>query len=168
MRQRHGDLRLLVEHCLARLTPIAAEFGVSKPHVSDEAMDALASHLWPGNLDELESVLEARPDRAERKHPARPRVDPGGRRRVGRARHRTGPGAAKFMTDWAAFADMRIEAGADTLHADAIAETERKLFTRVLRHTRGNQAQAARILGITRASLRKKLRMYGMVAKPAE
>lgn len=66
------------------------------------------------------------------------------------------------ITDWDTFIDSRLERGSDDLYADAVTETERKLLTRVLRHTHGNQAQASRILGITRASLRKKLRILRM------
>ena len=167
VRQRHGDLRLLVEHALGKLQPIAAAFGVDRPQVSEEAMQALASHLWPGNIDELESVLKRAliEQKGNILLPGELIQAVTGSSAVPTS---TRNGSSRFTTDWAAFAEMRIEAGADTLHADAIAETERKLFTRVLRHTRGNQAQAARILGITRASLRKKLRIYGMVAKPRE
>ena len=39
---------------------------------------------------------------------------------------------------------------------------ERSLLTRVLRHTRGNQLQAAKVLGITRGSLRTKIRALGI------
>jgi two-component system nitrogen regulation response regulator GlnG len=39
---------------------------------------------------------------------------------------------------------------------------ERLLLTAVLRHTAGNQVQAARILGITRGSLRTKIRALGI------
>ena len=39
---------------------------------------------------------------------------------------------------------------------------ERSLVTRVLRHTGGNQLQAAKILGITRGSLRTKIRTLGI------
>ena len=39
---------------------------------------------------------------------------------------------------------------------------ERQLLTLVLRHTGGNQLQAAQILGITRNSLRHKLRALGI------
>jgi len=39
---------------------------------------------------------------------------------------------------------------------------ERLLLTRVLRHTGGNQLQAAKLLGITRGSLRTKLRELGI------
>ena len=39
---------------------------------------------------------------------------------------------------------------------------ERHVLTIVLRHTEGNQVQAARILGITRGSLRNKIRSLGI------
>ena len=39
---------------------------------------------------------------------------------------------------------------------------ERQLITRVLRHTGGNQVQAAKILGIDRGSLRSKIRSLGI------
>ena len=39
---------------------------------------------------------------------------------------------------------------------------EREVLVRVLRHTKGNQLQAARILGITRGSLRLKIRSLGI------
>jgi len=39
---------------------------------------------------------------------------------------------------------------------------ERQLLTAILRHTQGNQVQAARILGITRGSLRTKIRSLGI------
>jgi two-component system nitrogen regulation response regulator GlnG len=39
---------------------------------------------------------------------------------------------------------------------------EREVLVRVLKHTEGNQLQAARILGITRGSLRNKIRSLGI------
>ena len=44
------------------------------------------------------------------------------------------------------------------LYAEAIAMVDRYVLTRILQHTRGNQSQAAKMLGITRGSLRNKLR----------
>lgn len=43
------------------------------------------------------------------------------------------------------------------LYRLVLAEIEVPLFTEVMRHCGGNQTRAARILGITRATLRKKL-----------
>ena len=43
-------------------------------------------------------------------------------------------------------------------------EIEEPLFRTVLDHAKGNQSQAAVILGITRGTLRKKLRQFGLSA----
>ncbi|MEK7322769.1 MAG: DNA-binding transcriptional regulator Fis [Pseudomonadota bacterium] len=43
-----------------------------------------------------------------------------------------------------------------------ICEVERPLFEAVMHHTRGNQSKAAKILGINRSTLRKKLEHYGL------
>ncbi len=48
------------------------------------------------------------------------------------------------------------------LYQMVISEVERPLLETVLRHTRGNQTQAAEILGINRGTLRKKLRLHGL------
>jgi two-component system nitrogen regulation response regulator GlnG len=48
------------------------------------------------------------------------------------------------------------------LDAAAVAELELHLLAQVLRHTRGSQLQAARLLGISRNSLRGKLRALGL------
>lgn len=167
VRQRHGDLPLLVEQIIKKLLPIARRFGVENPYVSPDAMKALESHLWPGNIDELESVLKR--SLIEQKGNILLASDLITAVSGGSAVPASpGPGASRYSTDWSAFAELRLDSNGDTLHADAIEEMERKLFERVLRHTRGNQAQASRRLGITRASLRKKLRLYGMTAKPTD
>ncbi len=56
----------------------------------------------------------------------------------------------------------RLDAGSEDLYAEALASMERQVLTIVLRHTAGNQVQAARILGITRGSLRNKIRSLGI------
>ena len=50
----------------------------------------------------------------------------------------------------------------DDLYSIALRELEIPLFAEVLRHCDGNQSRAAGMLGIHRATLRKKLRDYGM------
>ena len=44
-----------------------------------------------------------------------------------------------------------------------IGEVERPLFEAVMTYTRGNQSQAASILGINRGTLRKKLKVYSII-----
>jgi Fis family transcriptional regulator len=51
---------------------------------------------------------------------------------------------------------------ADNLYEIALRELEIPLFVEVLNHCEGNQSRAATMLGIHRATLRKKLRDYGL------
>lgn len=52
--------------------------------------------------------------------------------------------------------------GTDDLYNIALRELEIPLFAEVLRHCDGNQSRAATMLGIHRATLRKKLKDYGL------
>ncbi|MCD9033929.1 DNA-binding transcriptional regulator Fis [Luteimonas sp. Y-2-2-4F] len=54
--------------------------------------------------------------------------------------------------------------GASNLYEVALRELEIPLFVEVLNHCEGNQSRAAAMLGIHRATLRKKLRDYGLTA----
>lgn len=50
----------------------------------------------------------------------------------------------------------------DDLHDRIIQEVERPLVETVLKHTGGNQSRAAAILGMTRSTLRTRIRRYGL------
>ncbi|MEM6329418.1 MAG: sigma-54 dependent transcriptional regulator [Planctomycetota bacterium] len=78
---------------------------------------------------------------------------------VNKADHAQGASLAEFITDG-------LARGAGDLYAEGLALFERQLLTRVLRHTGGNQSEAARLLGITRGSLRNKIRSNGIVIDP--
>jgi len=71
-------------------------------------------------------------------------------------------GPSPTPSDWEAFLDDRLRSGSQDLYAESLAVMERSLLTRVLRHTGGNQVQAAKLLGITRGSLRTKIRTLGI------
>jgi two-component system nitrogen regulation response regulator GlnG len=58
--------------------------------------------------------------------------------------------------------DQKLRQPAENLHEDCLRWMERILLTKVLQHTGGNQVQASHILGITRGSLRNKLRELGI------
>jgi two-component system nitrogen regulation response regulator GlnG len=64
--------------------------------------------------------------------------------------------------NWNEFVNGRILAGSTELYAESLGLMEREVLVRVLRHTGGNQLQAAKILGITRGSLRTKIRTLGI------
>ena len=60
------------------------------------------------------------------------------------------------------FAKLEGQTPAD-LYDMVIAEIEAPLFEIVMDHTRGNQSKAAILLGISRGTLRKKLKIYGII-----
>jgi two-component system nitrogen regulation response regulator GlnG len=126
-------------------------------------MGRLRRYPWPGNVRELQSVLKQAllhaagpvllpdflpPALAE---PAEAAPAPG-----------TPDGVAPADADLAGFIDARLRDGSEDLYAESLRRLERLLLTRVLRHTGGNQLQAAKILGITRGSLRTKVRELGI------
>lgn len=50
----------------------------------------------------------------------------------------------------------------NNLYELALSELEKPLLDMIMQHTRGNQTQAALMMGINRSTLRKKLKKYGM------
>jgi two-component system nitrogen regulation response regulator GlnG len=64
--------------------------------------------------------------------------------------------------EFRSFIATQIRDGGQDLYAESIRYLESILLPQVLRHTRGNQSQAAAILGITRGCLRNKVRLHGI------
>lgn len=153
LRERAEDLPLLVEHFLKRFSP---ELGREIYRIAPDALEVLCRHPWPGNIRELQSVLKQALLRAQGPVlvadflPASVREveEPGG--------------SSPAHFDWEGFLDDRLRAGSQDLYAESLSVMERSLLTRVLRHTEGNQVQAAKLLGITRGSLRTKIRTLGI------
>jgi two-component system nitrogen regulation response regulator GlnG len=152
LRERGDDLPLLIDHFVKRFSH---ELGKEVQTVAAEAVEILRRYSWPGNVRELQSVLKQALLQA------------------------TGPvllpdflpttvtqleNDAEPLTlpDWDRLVTERLQAGSNDLYAEGLALMERRLLTAVLRHTSGNQLQAARILGITRGSLRNKIRALGI------
>lgn len=57
----------------------------------------------------------------------------------------------------------RGDCEADSLYALMLAEMEAGMLAEVLKHCEGNQSRAAAVLGINRATLRKKLEALGLI-----
>jgi transcriptional regulator with GAF, ATPase, and Fis domain len=134
LRARAEDLPLLIEHVLARIAP------GRDAKLTRAAHAALAGHDWPGNVRELENALARAvalggqvidlPDLPDAI--ARPR------RATGAATPATPDG------------DLRLR--------PALAITERAYITAAMDRSGGNQTAAARLLGLSRFGLQKKLR----------
>jgi two-component system nitrogen regulation response regulator GlnG len=74
----------------------------------------------------------------------------------------TEPEQAREECDLLALIENRLQAGSHNLYGEALEAMERTLIAAVLRYTHGNQSKAAEILGITRGSLRNKIRLLGI------
>jgi two-component system nitrogen regulation response regulator GlnG len=156
LRERGDDLQLLISHYLRRFN---RELGKDVQGVAPEALELLRRYSWPGNVRELQSVLKQALLQAAGPLLLPDFLPPSV----------TGASAAPLKAEGLPremeldqFIESRLQAGTQELYAEALERLERFLLTRVLRHTGGNQLQAAKILGITRGSLRTKIRDLGI------
>jgi two-component system NtrC family response regulator len=133
LRSRREDIPALVAHFLARYS---AENGEAVREVSREAMDLLMRHSYPGNVRELQNLVERAVvmARGELIAPADLPAELGG-------------------------ADAQDESGSLPQRVGAL---ERAAIARALEQAGGVQSRAAELLGITERNLRYKLRKSGL------
>lgn len=160
LRDRGDDLLLLIEAFLSRYSQ---ELGKSLQRVSPEALKVLLEHTWPGNVRELQSMLrksllnmtgsvlvpEFLPEEVRT-----PALSAPGDAASG--------GGSGLPSDLASMLSSRLAGNSENLYAEALEFMERYVVTRVLQTTAGNQSKAAKILGITRGSLRNKTHALGI------
>ncbi len=157
LRQRTSDIPMLVDYFLARFNRQLAK---DIQTVSRSALDLLMRYRWPGNVRELQSVLKKAMVQA-----SGPVIIPEFLPETVRLPQTPGeksPHDDLPLGDLEALVVDRLEANSMNLYAEALELMERYLLTRVLRVTEGNQSKAAMILGITRGSLRNKIRSLGI------
>jgi two-component system nitrogen regulation response regulator GlnG len=160
LRERGNDIDLLIHHYIRRF---AREFGQTVPSLPEATLERLRQHEWPGNVRELQNVLKqlllkaAGGVLAPEFLPAQLTATSPGTEPVQSSE------AASTWQSWPQFVEERIQAGSEKLYQEALERMERAVLMRVLQHTGGNQVRAARILGITRGSLRTKIRELGIV-----
>ena len=190
LRERQGDIRLLVDFFLRKISGT----GAGSKTIGEKTLAVLESYHWPGNVRELENVLRRAvvvskgPALLESDLPAeilqptqtfRPATNAAIPAPVGN----TPPVSAKTtspatepaptapettLTDPAITGDIRplalqlfrwarLQSGIKVLPA-----VERELVIEALKETQGNQVKAAKLLGITRATLRKRVDKFGI------
>ncbi|HUS65391.1 MAG TPA: sigma-54 dependent transcriptional regulator [Kofleriaceae bacterium] len=164
LRSRSDDVPLLVEHIITKFNERLKK---NVRGISDEAMRLLRGHSWPGNIRELENVLErtilfTTGDRIDVVDlPAELRGED-----LSRARTPTGEFTAAAAAAAAAAMGTITEPGASgSLKEMVRAETsrvEKELIARALDETGGNVTQAAKLLKISRKSLQMKMKEFGL------
>ncbi len=152
--ERGEDIPDLVRFFLRRFAP---EFGIEAPAIELEALTWLQSQRWPGNVRELENVVRramllARPFRISLEHV----------RQVMAAE----PLARAAQPHAAYIAELlgRIQRGEEPegAYPRMLGDLEPELFTQAIQLAQGNQAKAARWLGVTRLKMREKLIQLGL------
>lgn len=155
LRQRQGDLPLLVQHFLVRFSK---RLGKEISGVSDQVLAVLSGYSWPGNVRELEHVLERAAvfcsDSTITTADLPPEILAGVGRATGAA---PAPGPASGFGVPEDVATPRVPG----------EEDESARILRILRQTAGNKARAARMLGFDRSTLYRKMRLYGIEVEEA-
>jgi two-component system nitrogen regulation response regulator GlnG len=163
LRERRDDVPLLVDHVVRNFAGIRRALNEEVARVSDEALRLLAGYDWPGNVDELQCVLK----RALIEGKGAVLATESLARLVGRqSTIDSTAGAESNSMLWSSFVESELAAGGSAIYARAVAVLEQHLLPLVLARCDGSQVKAARCLGMTRGSLRKKLRQHGLLSTP--
>jgi DNA-binding NtrC family response regulator len=161
LRERREDIPVLVQHFLRKY---ATDFGIENPAISSDAMAMLQAHSWPGNVRELENVTRRLLLAARGLS-----IDADAVRQTLFARPAESAPLGQSFTVFAG--DLLARAQKDELqdaHARMLAEAEREILTQAITLAEGNQAKAARWLGLSRFTLREKLKQLGLHPSSAE
>jgi DNA-binding NtrC family response regulator len=155
LRERREDIPELVRYFLTR---DGAALGNSQPSIHPEAIEFLQSQSWPGNVRELQNVMRKALVAAQDYTITLDHVRKALNKRAGTL-YSTAQPAGEFIDE--VLAAARRDELSDA-YARVIEATERDLFARAIQQAQGNQAKAARWLGITRITMRAKLIQFGL------
>jgi two-component system response regulator AtoC len=137
LRDRRSDIPMLVHHFLDRYAP------GSPLQVTPAAMKSLLHYEWPGNIRELENCIARAITLGDRQV-----IDV----------NDLPPAIRTEQTD----APAATTQDAASLSTTALAEMERMTILRVFEQANGDKALAGRMLGISRATLYRKLKRYNI------
>jgi PAS domain S-box-containing protein len=141
LRKRPLDIKLLINYLLPKLNQ---RLHTQVEKVTPEALQLLCSYDWPGNVRELENLLERAINLADLNQDSclSPECFPSLSRLVGQPV----PGIESV----------------DNL-GEAVEKMEEETIRRVLQKTHNNKAQTAKILGLNKSVLYRKLKKYNLI-----
>ena len=164
LRERREDVRLLVNYFLKKL---ARDQQSPPKSISTGVIKVLEQYHWPGNVRELENVIRralvvAKGDAillsdlpAELAGAASQSSSS-----ATVSAPLSAPGAETGVTDVVMLARRLFQWARKDPKLKLIPAVERELVIQALKETSGNQVQAAKLLGITRATLRKRIEKF--------
>lgn len=148
LRERGGDVLLLARKFLG---DFARQYRRGPLTFSPQAEAAIAAYAWPGNVRELCNTLDRSVLFADSNEIGTLELGLPG---MGAGQLRFGGGAAEPHIE-IPDAGLRLE------------DVERALIVSALRKAQGNQIQAARLLGLSRDTLRYRIEKFGIPSKPS-
>lgn len=141
LRDRGGDLPLLIEHILQKF---AARLGKDVESISPEALDLLQAHSWPGNIRELENLLERTILFCDSS--------------VIAPEHLPTLRAPSAVENEGELGSQGLK---ETVR-EHTARLEKDIIIKALRQTEGNVTKAAKLLRISRKSLQLKMKEFSL------
>jgi len=140
LRERREDIPMLVEHFLASFQSKMNKSGI---RFSDEAMECLENHDWPGNIRDLENEVE---------------------RAVALSSSGTVVEARELSEETVGnpVSETIVSGGRSKRLSDVVEEIEIRMVREALRAHKGNKCRAAAALGLTRRGLKNKITRYGL------
>jgi len=154
LRERRGDVPLLAMHFLARLEK---ETGIVRT-LSDDSLRLMAEYDWPGNVRELENAIERAC--ALSSGPVLHLGDMPTQLQDLRMQREVETSLAPTM---AALSMEKVQGGAEgNNEIVSIAEMEKQAILGTIRQLKGDKLLAAKLLGIGKTTLYRKLKEYGI------
>lgn len=149
LRERRRDIVPLAEHFAEEIARAAGH--AEAPEILPETQRALLAHSWPGNVRELQHAMEHAVTFA--------RGGPIGPEHLPPQLARPQPTGTVSLT---------LEGRESVAYDEVVAECERQLLSWALGRTGGNQVQAAKLLGLSRTTLRGRIEAIRGEAPPSD
>lgn len=140
LRERKDDIQFLVEHFLSKYS---AEMNIGHKDISPEAMDALKSYSWKGNVRELENVIERALILCEYNI------------KIKDLRLSTSSSEGNVE-------GLSMDGSLEEVAKKAIRIAESKRIKKALEDTHGNKTKAAELLKVSYKTLLTKIKDYGI------
>lgn len=154
LRERKEDISQLAQYFLIKY---AKELSKEMTKISPEALGILQNYEWPGNVRELENVIKKAVVLGHGKYllpeyvALSEAISVKGDDLEGELRNILG----KVI-------DAKSKLSGHSLYEDVIQDIEKELIIAILKKTKGNQTQAAKLLGISRPTLKDKIEKLGV------